>query len=346
MSGAEVDLRHLAAFLAVAETLHFGRAAQRLHLAQPAVSQQIRRLETLVGARLFDRDRRSTTLTEAGRALLPHARRTLAASNHALETARAAARGDTGRLRVGIAPSAAADPVLRTIRELSTATPQLTIEVVELRQRDLITALRDDELDLGVGAVLQLPPVDTGISWSTIAEEPFVLALPTDHPRATNHPWVTGHVRDAGAPREAAESVRLADFNGEPFVGFARDDGPRYHDTLGALLADVGVVPSREAIIKERSTQLALVSAGLGVALVPASTRVLRQGDVVYRSLRETSPTLTTITAWRTGSSNPVLARVLAGGTPVEADGVAGVGVRRLDGDGRGVQPPRRRRPP
>ena len=294
MNGADLNLRQLGAFVVVAETLHFGRAAQRLHLAQPAVSQLIRRLETALGTRLLDRDRRSTALTEAGRAFLPQARRTLAASADAIGAARAAAMGHTGRLRVGVAPSAAAGPVLEALRDLIDATPQLSIEVRELGQPDLINALRHDEIELAVGAVLRLPSDGAGISWCVISEEPFVLALPIHHPEA-----------DTRAP------VSLAAFDGEPFISFARDDGPRYYDTLRGLLATAQVVPSREALIHQRSTQLALVAAGLGVALVPASTQDLHPAGVAYRPLRDAGPTLTTITAWRSENTNPVLSRTL-----------------------------------
>lgn len=294
MNGADLNLRHLAAFVAVAETLHFGRAAQRLHLAQPAVSQQILRLESALGVRLLDRNRRSTTLTEAGRAFLPRARRTLLASADAVEAAGAAARGQSGHLRVGVAPSAAAAPVLETLRELLDDTPGVSLEVYELRQPDLIDALLHEELELAVGAVLRLPPHDTGISWCAVTEEPFVLAIPAQHPRAVN-----------------TERLSLGEFDGQPFVVFSRDDGPRYDDTVRGMLFAAHVTPSREAVVHERSTQLALVAAGLGVALVPASTQVLRPSDIAYRSLQQPTPVLTTIAAYRTDDTNPILLRFL-----------------------------------
>ena len=294
MKGADLTLRHLAAFVAVAETRHFGRAAARLHLAQPAVSQQIRRLESLLGVRLLERDRRGTAVTEAGRALLPEARRVLAAADDAVEAAVAAARGDSGRLRLGVAPSANAAPVLDVLRALIDATPRLRVEVRELRQRELVDALRHGELDLAVGAVLRLPPSDTGISWRAVAREPFVIALPARHPLA-----------------RTADPVSLTDIDGEPFVSFARDDGPRYDDTLRGLLAAAEVVPGQETVVRERATQLALVAAGLGVALVPAGAQPLHTTGIAYRALRERAPVLTTVAAWRTGDTGPVLARVL-----------------------------------
>ncbi len=294
MNGADLHLRHLAAFVAVAETLHFGRAAARLHLAQPAVSQQIRRLEDALGVRLLDRDRRSTALTAAGRAFLPQARRTLAASADAVEAAGAAARGDLGRLRVGLAPSAAAGPVLAALREIVEAAPRLATEFRELRQRELVDALRHGELELAVGAVLRPPERDTGISWHAVTEQAFGAALPARHRLA----------RQPGA-------VSLTDLDGEPFVSFARDDGPRYDEAVRGLLAAARAVPSREAVVRERPTQLALVAAGLGAALVPAGAAVLRPGDIAYRPLRQPTPVLTTIAAWRTGDADPVLRRVL-----------------------------------
>jgi DNA-binding transcriptional LysR family regulator len=294
MNGADLHLRHLATFVAVAETLHFGRAAARLHLAQPAVSQQVRRLEDALGVRLLDRDRRSTALTAAGQAFLPRARRALAASADAVQAAGAAARGELGRLRVGVAPSAAAGSVLVAVREILEESPSLAVEVRELAQSDLVAALRHGELELAVGAVLRLPPRDTGISWHPVGEERFVVALPAHHRLA----------RSDGP-------VSLTDLDGEPFVSFARDDGPRYDEAVRAVLGAAGTTPSREAVVRERSTQLALVAAGLGAALVPAGTALLRPGDIAYRALRQATPVLTTIAAWRTGDDDPVLRRVL-----------------------------------
>lgn len=291
---SRVELRHLETFVAVAETLHFGRAAARLHLAQPAVSQQIGRLEAALGARLLSRNRRTTAITDVGNAFLPEARRALTAAADAIEVARAAARGEAGRLRVGVAPSAAAGSVLAAIRITVDTAPRVLVEVRELRQRDLIDALRQGDLDLGVGAVLRLPPKDTGISWWEIVRESFILALPADHPLAA----------ETGA-------VALARLNAQPFVSFARDDGSRYHDALHDLLRSAEVTPSREAVVRERFTQLALVAAGLGVAVVPSGTATLRPGDITYRPLHDNTPALTTIAAWRTGDDNPVLDRTL-----------------------------------
>lgn len=289
-----VELRQLETFVAVAETLHFGRAGDRLHLAQPAVSQQIGRLEAVVGARLLHRNRRTTALTDAGRAFLPEARRALAAAADALGAARAAARGETGRLRVGVAPSAAARPVLDAVRSVLDASPGVLVEVRELRQRDVLEGLRRADVDLGVGAVLRLPPTDTGISWREVGHETFVLALPAGHPLAAG-----------------PDPVPLARLDAEPFVGFAREDGPRYHDELRDLLRSAEVRPGRESVVHERFTQLALVAAGLGVALVPSGTAELREGDIAYRRIRERTPRLTTVAAWRTGDDNPVVARTL-----------------------------------
>lgn len=293
MSAGRVDLRHLETFVAVAETLHFGRAGDRLHLAQPAVSQQIGRLEAAVGARLLLRGHRTTALTEAGRAFLPEARRALAAADEAVEIARAAARGDTGRLRLGIAPSAAARPVLDAVRFVVDTAPRVVLEVRELRQRDLIDGLRRGDIDLGVGAVLRLPSPDTGISWREIVHENFVLATPADHPLAA----------EPGA-------IPLSRLDAQPFICFAREDGPRYDDALRELLRSAFVTPSRESVVRERITQLTLVAAGLGVALVPSGTALL-PGGITYRPLREKTPRLTTLAMWRTGDLNPVVSRTL-----------------------------------
>jgi DNA-binding transcriptional LysR family regulator len=294
MTAARLDLRLVETFVAVAETLHFGRAGDRLHLAQPAVSQQIGRLEAVIGARLLSRNRRTTALTDAGRAFLPEARRALAVAAGAAEVARAAARGEAGRLRVGIAPSAASRPILAAVRSVLDSAPRVAVEVAELRQRDLIDMLRRGDIDLGIGAVLRLPPLDTGISWRKVVRESFVLALPADHPLAAE-----------------PDAVSLSELDAQPFVGFAREDGPRYHDALRELLRSVDVTPSRESVVRERVTQLTLVAAGLGVALVPSGATALRPDGVTYRRLRERTPLLTTIATWRTGDDNPVVTRTL-----------------------------------
>jgi DNA-binding transcriptional LysR family regulator len=288
-----VELRHLRTFVAVAETLHFGRAAERLHLAQPAVSQQVRRLEASVGVPLFARDRRRTALTEAGRALLPEARATLAHAAAATAAARAAARGQTGHLRIGLAPTAHAEPVLAALGTLRRDAPDVRVTVGERRMGELVDALRRGGLDLAVLAVLEQPPAGRGLATRPVASDPFVAALPAAHPLA------------------AAGPVDLAALAAEPFVVFARDQGARYHDTLRDLCRAAGFTPAEQEV-RELPTQLALVAAGLGVALVPASVAALRAADVAYVPLAGPAPQLHTLLSWREDGDAPLLQRVLA----------------------------------
>ncbi len=278
----------------MAETLHFGRAAERLHVAQPAVSQQVRRLEAALGVVLLERDRRGTALTDAGRTFLPDARRALAAVDAAEATARRAALGEAGELRVGLAPSAASGPLLEAVAALRALAPDLALEVRELRQAELAEALRSRTLDVALLALLRPLPPDAGVALRVLARDPFVAALPARHPLA------------------GEASLALAALADEPFVAFAREQGPLWHDTLRAFTLSAGFTPREEHVVRELPTQLALVAAGLGVALVPASTRVLRESDVAYVPLEAPTPIVTSALAWPEGEVAPTLARLLA----------------------------------
>lgn len=243
---------------------------------------------------LVARDRRGSALTEAGAAFLPAARRTLAQADEAAAVARAVARGDAGRLRAGIAPTAASGPALTALAALRSDAPAIEVSVRELRQGELVLALLGGEVDVAVMAVLAPPPLDRKIRWRNLSAEGFVAALPLVHPHAS---------------RSTLPLAALAD---DPFVTFARDQGERYHDALEGLCRAAGFTPRSEEAVYEVPTQLALVAAGLGVALVPESTRFLRSGDVAYVSLREPTPTLTTVLAWREHGDTPAVTRLLS----------------------------------
>ncbi|HEX2202358.1 MAG TPA: LysR substrate-binding domain-containing protein [Longimicrobium sp.] len=255
-----VDLRHLRYFAAVAEELHFGRAARRLGIAQPPLSQQIQRLEETLGCALFTR-RPRVALTPAGEALLGVARRALAQVAQGLDATRRAGRGEAGTLTVGFAASTmlgVLPAVLRAYRERFPA--------VELRLRELSTsaqteALRDGTIDVGF---LREPGPDEALVCEPVLREPLVAVLPPGHP--------------LGGRR----SLPLATLAEEPFVHFPREVAPTLHDQVMALCRAAGFAPRVVQVAQEWLTIVGLVESGLGVSLAPASFRRLRWGGVRY----------------------------------------------------------------
>ena len=258
-----IELRHLRCFVVLAEELHFGRAAERLGMAQPPLSQQIARLERTLGYTLFRR-RPHVALTQAGHVLLGSARRALAVVEQGIDATRRAARGETGSLRVGFAASTMVTVTPGIVRAYRERFPG-----VELRLREMSTvaqaeALRDGAIDLGL---LREPRPEEGLVCRPLVREPFVAVLPPGHPLA---------VRD---------ELPLAALAEEPFVHFPRGVAPTLHDQVIALCVAAGFAPRIVQEALEWLTIVSLVEAGLGVSLVPASFRKLRWGGVEYRPL-------------------------------------------------------------
>jgi DNA-binding transcriptional LysR family regulator len=254
-----IELRHLRYFAAVAEELHFGRAAERIGIAQPPLSQQIKSLEELVGYPLFER-RPQVRLTPAGEALLEVARRTLAQVQEGIASARRAGRGETGKITVGFAASI-----------LTTALPEiLRCPGVELHLRELSSAAQAAALadgDIDVGFVREAVEHGAGLVCEPILREEFVAVLPPTHGLAER------------------PELPLEEFAGEPFVHFPRAVAPALYDQVGDACRRAGFQPRVVQEAQEWLTILGLVEAGLGVSLVPDSFRRLRWGGVQYRPL-------------------------------------------------------------
>jgi DNA-binding transcriptional LysR family regulator len=287
-----VELHHLRYFVAVAEELHFGRAARRLRVAQPPLSQQIRRLEEEVGARLLDRSRRHVALTAPGAAFLAHARRALAEADLAAEDARRAARGETGRLSVGFVGSAMAGPLPAILRAFRASSPDVALSLQQLTTSRQLDALRGGSLDVGC----LHPPAGGDLVVQPLLAEPLVAALPADHPLA------------------ARDAVALGDLEGEPFIVPPREEGAAFHDEVLAACARAGFLPRVAQSATEMSTIVGLVSAGAGIALVPAAIRRLNRDGVAYRPLRADGgpPVVRLALAWRADRESPLLQRFVA----------------------------------
>lgn len=287
MRAESMELRKLHYFVALAEELHFGRAARRLHITQPPLSMAIHALEQELGVRLFERAPRRVTLTHAGAAFLEQARLLLARAQEAAELARAAARGAVGRLRIGFMSGSIYTLLPPLLREFSTRYPAVQLELRELPMPEQMQQLRRGEIDVGVVR----PPVDDAeLESEVVFEEPLIVALPRGHPLA----------------RRARIAVRhLAN---EPFVMFQRRPGLVMHHLVLRFCLQHGVTPRAAQEVAQSHAVAGLVSAGIGIALVPASIQGTRMRGVEYRPLAEKSPPVLTVLAWRRDDASPVLA--------------------------------------
>jgi DNA-binding transcriptional LysR family regulator len=286
-----MELRHLRYFVAVAEERHFGRAAERLHIAQPPLSQQIRRLEAELGAPLLHRTTRRVELAPAGEVLLVRAREILAAVDAAAEDARRAARGEFGRLAIGFTGSATYALLPALADALRDALPGVVLELRgEMLTPAQVSGLLDGTLDLG----LLRPPVrDHSLEVEILRREPLVAVLPKAHRLA------------------AADAVPLEQLEDEPFVMYPSHFRSVLHDAVEDTCAAHGFRPRVALEVSETATLVSFVAAGLGVSLVPDSVRHMTVEGAVYRPLAREAAEVELAVAWRRDDDAPVVARAL-----------------------------------
>jgi DNA-binding transcriptional LysR family regulator len=288
------ELRHLEAFVAVAEELHFSRAAARLHVAQPALSQQILRLESALGVDLLVRERRRTALSDAGRLFLEEARRTLDQARAAEAVADRARRGELGRLRVGYHPTASSQPFLTALAAFEREAPDVELSLRELPMGTLGQPLHDDVVD--VAFLSTVGDVDCGpteLRMRILSTERFLAAAPAGHALAA-------HAR-----------VALRDLDGETLVMLSRDVCAYWHDDLMSMCGRGGYAPRSVRYVGELGTQLTLVAAGLGVALVQESTKLVRTEGLAYVPVRDADRPVISAAMWRATDTSPALTRFL-----------------------------------
>ena len=292
MERPELPLPQLHAFVVLAEELHFGHAAARLGIAQPPLSQQIRRLEEKVGHALFTRAPGRVALTGAGCELLPAARRALTDLANGLAAARAVGSGSAGRLRIGFAASLALTILPGLLRTFRHQFPGVHLDIHEMTTAPQIAALHDKTIDIGL---LREPPTDEAeLSFRTVLSEPFVAVLPSTHPLA------------------AQRTVLVARLAGSPFVLLPRSVGPSLHDQIIGLCSAAGFTPRVVQHAVEWQTVCALVETGLGVSLAPASIRRIRLKGVAFRRTEPDTARTRVAIAWREDDRNPLVACLLA----------------------------------
>ena len=284
-----MELRHLRYFLAVAEELNFTRAAKRLNIAQPPLTQQIKALEAEMGVALFDRSGYRVELTDAGRSFVPQVARILADVRNAVLIAKRAAVGEVGHVRIGFTESASFNPlVTATFRNYRVAYPDVEVSLEESPSTVLATALREGRID----AAFVRPPLRTaeGIDLHMIDEEQMVVALASAHPLAQR------------------ADLEIRDLADETFVLYPRTERPGLADTVIAACEKAGFSPKVKQYTPQLSSTINLVAASLGVSIVPGSMRGLQPQAVVYKSLRDQRLTALLGVAHRSGeTSAPVL---------------------------------------
>src|SRR5215212_2572560 len=283
-----MELRRLRYFMAVAEELSFNRAAKRLHISQPPLSNQIKQLEEELEVRLFERSSRGVRMTEAGELLLEEARRIFVQVDQTVSVIRRVGHGEVGYLTLGFVPSASNEVLPPILRAFRNRFPEVDLFLREMRPDRIVERLRDKQIDAGF---VYLPFEDPSLNIECVSREPLVLALPETHPLAPE-------------PRVELQSVAE-----EPFILPARyQKMPGLYGQVTGACREAGFVPN--AVQKDvwlMQTIVGLVAGGTGVALVPASLRNFRRKGVVYRTVRGLSPTVEMGMVWRRGDSSAVL---------------------------------------
>jgi len=295
-----MELRHLRYFVAVATELHFGRAAKMLHISQPPLSMQIRALEEELGVTLLHRTRRQVSMTRAGKAFLHDASQILERVDQATLTARRAARGEIGELVAGFISVADYNLLPLVLREFRRRFPLVTLSLRELTTDAQITELMEGRIDVG----FLLPPVsEATIESVAILREPLIAAIPERHALA-----------------KCGDTIPLASLSDAPFIMTPRQMAPGLHDDIVSFCRSAGFSPqvTQEAI--QMQTIISLVSAEMGVALIPESLQNLKRTGVIYKRLREQSPLTEIRLAWRTGDNLPVLKHFIELAREIAAD--------------------------
>ena len=286
------SLARLSCFIAVAEELHFGRAAERLHMTQPPLSRQIQQLEAELGVQLIDRTTRTVTLTPAGVAFLPDARRILQLAEGAAQTVKRVLAGDLGTVVVGFTAASAHAVLPRLLEAARAKLPDVKLDLREMVTAAQIEGLVTGELDLGMAR----PPLKRpGLVSRPLLHEQLIAALPKGHPLT-----------------ELGRQLTLNDLDGQDVVMYSPVQARYFNELLISTFTIAGATPRYVQTVTQVHTMLVLVRSGIGIALVPASAATLHPEGVEFRSIgafRERPVELDAV--WRSDSTNPALIRLL-----------------------------------
>jgi DNA-binding transcriptional LysR family regulator len=286
-----MELRHLRYFAAVAESLHFGRAAVALRLAQPSLSHQIKQLEAELQTVLLHRTKRRVELTQAGRVFLDEAREIVARADRAAMTARRVGGASRGRLRVGIGYCMDQGRIGELVSAFNARHAGVRVEMRTMAMPPQFKALRDEDLDVGF---VRPPVTGSGLAAETLTREPLLAALPAAHRLASR------------------SKIPLAALASDSFVLPPRDVVPAYHDIVLRACGEAGFVPHAPDEVDHLHMMLAIVAGGTAVALVPALARPLWRTRIAFVALTAPAPTIETAIAWRRDDDSQTVAALVA----------------------------------
>ncbi|MFK2826656.1 LysR family transcriptional regulator [Bacillus sp. B190/17] len=282
-----MELRHLKYFIAVAEELHFGRAAQRLQMAQPPLSQQIKQLEAELNVLLFSRTKQRVELTKAGEVFLKRAYEVLNRVHLACEEAKSIDRGEAGQLILASTGSIAFELLPLLLRSYQEKYPNVNIILRQLSTTEQLEALHDNSIHVGL---LILPVESPSLHVEMVREEPFIVALPKTHPLA--------------AEKEPIDVSRLAN---EHFIMTPRKAGQSYYDAIISLCQHAGFSPKKTQEAQELHTALSFVASGIGIALLPASIQFVKNDEIVYLQLKKSFTMCKVGAAWNKNETSAVV---------------------------------------
>ncbi len=281
------ELTQLRCFVALAEELHFGRAAVRLNMTQPPLSRQIQQLEHGVGTPLVERSSRFVRLTAAGKAFLIDARAILRASEEAMVTARRIAQGEGGAITLGFIPATSYSLLPRLVAFMAAEIPQVQLVLKEMVTADQAEALATGRIDAGI---LRMPIDRRGLEAVTVSHDPFVVAVPS------------------GRLLAGGRALTVQDLDRQDLVMYAPVESRYHHDLASSIFRAAGVSPNFVQYAREIHTMLALVGAGIGVALVPATAGIMGFGGVTLQKITLAPPVYSELTmVWRKTHDNPAL---------------------------------------
>lgn len=287
-----MELRHLRYFVAVAEELHFGHAAKRLHMAQQPLSRQIRHLESELNVLLFHRTKRTVRLTEAGKAFWQEAQKTLRQAERAIAVAQQVDQGEAGHLQIGFTGPILNSVLPAIVRQFRHRYPDIHLELNRLSTEEQVTALLNQTIQVGL---LHPPIAAPSLASEVIYREPLIAAIPDIHPLA----------------KEVSEAISIKDLANEPFILFPRQVGPTLHDAITSFCQQSGFSPTVVQEAFPQQTILGLVASGLGVSLIHASVECIQQRGVVTRPIREITPQLESAIVWASDTPHPALCKLL-----------------------------------
>jgi DNA-binding transcriptional LysR family regulator len=292
MTNDYLELRHLRYFVAVADELHFGRAAERLGMSQPPLSQQIHALEQRLGARLFERKGRGIALTHAGTVLLPRARSLLVQAERAAESVARTQRGELGELHLGLMSSGPFTFVVpRVLARFRERLPNVRLQIHELATSHQVEALEQGVIDVGV---IRPEPLPDGIAALELFKDSVTVVMHASNPLASTPGPI--HIRELA---------------GEDFIFYQRSLGVRFYDEVIALCRKSGFSPRILYEVRELPTIIGLISGGFGVAVLPASVQRMMVEDVVFRTVADLDATTAVWAIYRKEIDNPMVSAFL-----------------------------------